>query len=50
MKILSTIYECISYMKANSEEKEAKLYLQKYEQCLSKLFIFNFLIVLKFNV
>lgn len=35
-QILSTIHECMTYLKAHPEEKEAEVYTRKYEQCLSR--------------
>ncbi|KAH7691246.1 COGC-3 protein, partial [Aphelenchoides avenae] len=35
-QILSSIHECMSYLKANPEHKEAETYLRKYEHCLSR--------------
>nr|CAD2206115.1 unnamed protein product [Meloidogyne enterolobii] len=35
-QILSTIHECISYLRAHPEQNEAEQYIHKYEQCLSR--------------
>jgi hypothetical protein len=35
-QVLSTINDCIVYLRANSEHHEAAIYLTKYEQCMSK--------------
>lgn len=35
-QILSTIHECISYLRTHPEQREADQYLHKYEQCLSR--------------
>ena len=37
-QILSTIHECITYLRAHPEQSEAEQYIHKYEQCLSRFF------------
>ncbi|KAF7637996.1 hypothetical protein Mgra_00002449 [Meloidogyne graminicola] len=41
-QILSTIHECISYLRAHPEQSESEQYIHKYEQCLSRFFLFFF--------
>lgn len=35
-QVLSTIHECMNYLREHGEQREAELYLQRYEHCLSR--------------